>query len=392
MKNLVYTIISVLILSLFTLGKVQAFSYYSVSTQKFDTTLLADIEKTYATPQKILITQIGTKSKELEKKTTEWVNSLYYYSITRLKLPDLPYTYLLDENGIIYQGNSGIQGVNTGIAEAGGSIIIGYLSNNSSLTKRAETSLYTMVDELSSTWGISEIQTIKLKITKNENSVSTLSYETTDGDLNTSINDLFRNWKPAEKVERKYIAKIENLEYTPEIEVGKRTTVKLDIKNMNDFPWFTDSDPIYISVANNKESAFAVNQVWESFSKPISISDKTILPNQSVHIEFDMEAKVKVGQIKETFVVFQKSEAPFQDSSFEISLNVVKGDKTLVEVVSPQYGFVNIRDCKGQGCKIIDTLKEGEVFILVAEEDGWSKIQYGQEVEGWVVSRFLKKI
>ena len=95
-----------------------------------------------------------------------------------------------------------------------------------------------------------------------------------------------------------------------------------------------------------------------------------------------MEAKVKVGQVKETFVILQKSKTPFQDSSFEISLNVVKGDKTLVEVVSPQYGFVNIRNCKGQGCKIIDTLKEGEVFILLAEEDGWSKIQYGEKVEG----------
>lgn len=392
MKKFAYKIFFVLLLSFFSISKVKAFSYYSVSTQKFDTTLLADIEKTYATPQKIFVTQIGTKSKELEKKTTEWVNSLYYYSITRLKLPDLPYTYLLDENGIIYQGNSGILGANTGIAGAEGSVVIGYLSNNSSLTKRAESSLYTMVDELSSKWGISQIETIKLKIIKNENSVSTLSYETIDGDLNTSINDLFKNWKPAEKVERKYIAKIENLEYTPEIEVGKRTTVKFDIKNMNDFPWFTDPDPIYVSVADDKESAFAINQVWESFSKPISISNKTILPNQSVHIEFDMEAKVKVGQVKETFVILQKSKTPFQDSSFEISLNVVKGDKTLVEVVSPQYGFVNIRNCKGQGCKIIDTLKEGEVFILLAEEDGWSKIQYGEKVEGWVVSRFLKKI
>ena len=133
MKKFAYKIFFVLLLSFFSISKVKAFSYYSVSTQKFDTTLLADIEKTYATPQKIFVTQIGTKSKELEKKTTEWVNSLYYYSITRLKLPDLPYTYLLDENGIIYQGNNGILGANTGIAGAEGSVIIGYLSNNSSV-------------------------------------------------------------------------------------------------------------------------------------------------------------------------------------------------------------------------------------------------------------------
>ena len=64
MKKFVYKIFFVLLLSFFSISKVKAFSYYSVSTQKFDTTLLADIEKTYATPQKIFVTQIGTKSKE----------------------------------------------------------------------------------------------------------------------------------------------------------------------------------------------------------------------------------------------------------------------------------------------------------------------------------------
>ena len=46
----------------------------------------------------------------------------------------------------------------------------------------------------------------------------------------------------------------------------------------------------------------------------------------------------------------------------------------------------------GGGQVVVDILKEGEVFILLAEEDGWSKIQYDEKVEGWVVSRFLKKI
>lgn len=392
MKNFVYAIFITLIISLFSISEVKAFSYYSVSTQKFDTSLLENSAKTYSTPQKIFVSQVTTKSKELEKKTSEWVNFLYYYSITRLKLPDLPYTYLLDESGIIYQGNSGIQGVNTGISGANGTIVVGYLSNNPTLTKRAESSLYKMVDELSSNWGIDKIETVRLKISKKENSVSTLSYEEVSGDLSSSVNELFKNWKPSQKPKQKYIAKIEKLEYSPDIEVGKRTKVKFELKNMNDFPWFTDIDPIYVSVANGKESNFSINKVWESFSKPISISDKTILPNESVHIEFEMEAKIQVGQVKESFVILKENNSPFQDSSFEISLNVVKGDKELVKVFSPQYGFVNIRECNRHSCKIIDTLKDGEVFIILSEEDGWSKVKYGQEVEGWVVSRFLKKI
>ncbi len=64
----------------------------------------------------------------------------------------------------------------------------------------------------------------------------------------------------------------------------------------------------------------------------------------------------------------------------------------MVQVYSPQYGFVNIRTCRWSSCEIIDSPKEGSVYILLAEEEGWYKIQYAPGVEGWAMGKYFKKI
>ena len=68
---------------------VLAFSYYSTENQDFDTTLTEGIGTIYVNPSKIYITQVTTSSSSLLRDPAKWVQSLYYYSITRLHFPDL---------------------------------------------------------------------------------------------------------------------------------------------------------------------------------------------------------------------------------------------------------------------------------------------------------------
>ncbi|HNW32813.1 MAG TPA: hypothetical protein PKL44_01015, partial [Candidatus Dojkabacteria bacterium] len=168
--------------------------------------------------------------------------------------------------------------------------------------------------------------------------------------------------------------------------------IKVKFTNKNTFPWFTQSEPIYISTKSGEESKLAINKVWSSFSKPLEITNKIIKPEESIEAEFEVEAKVLVGEISETFVLQKIGVGNFADSEFEIKFNVIKGSNTLVQVYSPQYGFVNIRTCRWSSCEIIDSPKEGSVYILLAEEEGWYKIQYAPGVEGWAMGKYFKKI
>ena len=151
-------------------------------------------------------------------------------------------------------------------------------------------------------------------------------------------------------------------------------------------------DPIYVSVKGGKESDFSVNKDWESFSKPISISEKNILPGESVELQFDLEARIMLGEVSETFEILKFEDKPFDGSQFDVKFVIEKGEKQLVEVASPRYSFVNIRDCRWYSCKILDSADNGAIFVLIAEEEGWFKIQFGVELYGWVNSGYLKKI
>lgn len=371
---------------------VLAFSYYSTENQDFDTTLTEGIGTIYVNPSKIYITQVTTSSSSLLRDPAKWVQSLYYYSITRLHFPDLPYTYLLDENGIIYQGNKGGVGANPQLKEVEGAITIGYLSNNSVLTNRAKESLVKMVEELSYSWGITSLKTVKMYINQEEGSLSTISIIETTGEFSSSVKSALQDWKGYEQENQSYVLKIEEIQYEKEIGIGERLPVKVKVRNLNDFIWFTDKDPIYISVKGEEESSYAINQEWLSFSKPTSVSDINILPGESVEFEFALEARISLGEAAEEFEILKFENHPFKGSEFEVKFEITRGEKRLVQVASPKYDFVNIRECRWYSCEVVDSADNGAIFVLEEEEAGWSKVMYGLGLYGWVNSAYLKEI
>jgi hypothetical protein len=384
-------IVVTIFLMFFPLG-IFAFSYYSVESQEFDTNLSDKSDTIYTNPTRIYITQVTTESEELSRDPDTWVKALYYYSITRLHLSDVPYTYLLDESGIIYQGMEGGIGANPQLKEVEGAVTIGYLSNNTSLTNRARDSLSLMVEDISRNWGISSLSIVDFLINKQEGKLSTLSARESSGDFANSVREALVDWEGYEEENLEYKARIEEIEYEEEIPIGERLNVRIKMRNMNDFIWFTDKDPIYVSVKDGEESEFAINQEWDSFTKPASISDKNILPGETVEVEFNLEARVLLGEAVESFEILKFEGQPFENSDFEVKFNITKGDKQLVEVDSVRYGFVNIRDCRWYSCEILDSADNGAIFILEGEESGWSRIRFGVEQFGWVNSAYLKKI
>ena len=384
-------VVAIITLMLFPLG-IFAFSYYSVESQEFDKTLSDKTDTIYTNPTKIYITQITTESEELSRDPATWVKALYYYSITRLYLSDIPYTYLLDESGLIYQGTEGGIGANPQLKEVDGAITIGYLSNNTSLTNRASDSLYEMVEDISYNWGISDLSVVNLLINQQEGQLSTISARESSGDFANSVREALVDWEGHEEENLEYKVRIEEIEYEEEIPIGERLKVRVKMRNMNDFIWFTDKDPIYVSVKGGEESEFAINQEWDSFTKPASISDKNILPGETVEVEFNLEARVFLGEATESFEILKLEDQPFENSDFEVKFNITRGDKQLVQVNSVRYGFVNIRDCRWYSCEILDSADNGAIFILEGEESGWSRIRFGVDQFGWVNSAYLKKI
>jgi len=373
-------------------ASVFAFSYNKISTLKYDLSLSDQTNTIYATPTTIYLTQVSTQSESLQKNPELWSKALFYYSITKLHFSDMPYNFLIDESGRIYEGRQGGVGANPELKNVDKAIVIGYLSNSSTLTTAASNSLLRMVKDLSESWGISSYKTVRLQLDAKEGSLSTVIPIDSQGDFSQSVQEALATWKGSSRENLPYKAEIVEIIYEKTVVIGEKLEVTVKVKNMNDFTWLTDRTPIYVSTKDGKDSSFAVNGVWDSFSKPTHIENMAVKPGEIVEFKFKMQPKITPGKVTESFEIMKFDKKPFAGSTFEVTFTVEKGKYTLVKVYSPQYGFANIRECQWYSCKIIESAPEGTVYILKKESDGWMQIQYDEDTIGWVVSRFMKRI
>lgn len=384
----------ILLVLLFTLIPVSAFafSYSKIATLKYDLSLSDQTNTIYATPTTIYLTQVSTQSESLQKNPELWSKALFYYSITKLHFSDMPYNFLIDESGRVYEGRQGGVGANPELKNVNKAVVIGYLSNGSTLTTAASNSLLKMVTDLSESWGISSYKTVRLQMDAKEGSLSTVVPVDSTGDFAQSVKETLATWKGSSRENLPYKAEIVEVIYGKTVVIGEKLEVTVKVKNMNDFTWLTDKTPIYVSTKDGVDSSFAVNGVWDSFSKPTHIEDRAVKPGETVEFKFKMQPKITPGKVSEGFEIMKFDKKPFAGSAFEVTFTVEKGKYTLVKVYSPQYGFANIRECQWYSCKVIESAPEGTVYILRKEADGWMQIQYDEDTIGWVVSRFMKRI
>ena len=138
-KSLQITILSILILSLFS-SLSFAMEIVGRDSIRLDDAL-AEEDILFSQPRKIYITQVHSNNKNIKNDTKAWIRSIYYYSITRLKLNDIPYNYLIDNSGNVHEVSKGGVGANPGLEAGDNIVLIGILDSNTSLTPRSETSL-----------------------------------------------------------------------------------------------------------------------------------------------------------------------------------------------------------------------------------------------------------
>ena len=358
-----------------------------------DESLSEEVE-VFSSPQKIYISQIKGFNSELSNDSKEWVQLLYYHSITRLNLNDIPYNYLIDQSGNIYEGARGGVGVNPGLEGGDNVILIGIMDERSSLSPRTYSSLKEFVEELSYKYGIKEgnWDFIDLKLKSSEDGFSYLVPKQSKNPLKQSISTFFEDIEWSRREHLDYKGSVVSVDYEKEVIIGNKLTVKVVVKNENDFAWFSSPNYIYISTKDSKESIHAINSEWESFSKPTYIKSEVVKAGDTVEISFEMLAKSKPGKYKESFYLMKSSDIVVDASSFDVEFSIVKGSNKIIEIVSPEYGFVNIRECRWYSCKKVEVANEGDVFITTKKEEGWYEILYGDNNKGWIYQKYAREL
>ena len=377
-------------MSLLLLISTASIHAYTDVSENYDESLTQGIEYTYTEQRKILFVQIQNRYDQLALSPEEFLNTAYYYSITKLRLGYMPYHYVIDESGNVYKtGDDDVIQITDDPY-----LVIGYLSNNGQLSSKASIALLELTEDLSYTYGLEEYDICSYIVSETEDSFSELNLADANTFFVDSVNDTLEDWDGHRREHREYISEVINVEYEKSVEIGSNLKVKVTVQNNNNFIWTSDKYPIYIAVKDSQESIFAVNEVWDSFSKAGHVSSGIfVFPGESVELEFELQPKVVPGEYSETFEILKFDEEPFEDSEFTTEFTVEKGDQQVVMIDSPEYGYVNIRDCRWFSCEKIDIVNDGEVYPVVEyHESCWYKIKYGDGKEGWFYCHYAEEI
>lgn len=363
---------------------------FTNTSEGFDSSLVQGIEYTYAEPRKVLFVQVEGRYNQLALDSEEFLNTVYYYSITKLKLGHMPFHYAIDESGNTHK--TGRHDVVQITDEP--YIVVAYLSNNGQLSNKSRKAVLDITEELSYTYGLSEYQVNSISIVQAENSFSEIQLGEANTLFKDSIDLVLDDWEGYDREHKDYIAEIVSVENGEAVEVGNDLEVKVVVRNGNDFVWTSNKSPIYLSTSDSEESMFAVNEVWDSFSRATHIPSGTfVLPGDEVELTFSLDPKVAPGEHSADFALLKFDDEKFKGSEFTVEFTVEKGDQDLVRIDSPEAGYVNIRNCRRFSCEQVDVVNDGEVYPVVEyHESCWYKIRYSEDKEGWFYCPYAEEI
>ena len=363
---------------------------YTDIYEGFDTTLVQDIEYEYFKPEKFAFIQLKGRYDNLNLNQQELLNLIYYYSITKLKLPNMPFHFVVDESGSVYKTeDSEIKRITNEPY-----IIIAYLSNDDEMNNSAGEAIKETIDEVAYTYGIQEYDVYSYSIKENTDSLSEITLSQPNSTFENSVNFQLRDWEGYDREHIEYVTSIDSLEYSKSINIGDRLDVTVTFKNESDKIWYSDDTPIYLSVKDSQESDYAVNEVWDSFSKVTTVDiGESFKPGDTISVKFQLDPNSIPGEYSETFELIKYEDEPFEGSEFTLDFNLIKGDTRAVVIDSPEYGFVNVRECRRFSCDKVDVVNDGEVYPVVEyDESCWYKIRYDVGKEGWIYCPYVNEI
>lgn len=347
----------------------------------------------YVQPKIIYIVPILLPEEVFNYDINRLYNEIYYYSITRLGYADIPFSYIIDESGNVIEGKYGGLGAVPEIEGDKGGVVIAYLSKNNELSNIASVSLKNLISNISYDYGIPKknISVMLLSAVKKEGYTTKSRLVKLNTSFTEEVNRIISTLKLYDKPNQKLKGEIVSLNYEKNAKVGEKLQVELVLKNVDTFPWFTDRDYIYISTLKDKNSKFSVNGEWESFSKPTSISMKTVLPGEQVTLVFRLSAMQLPGRYSEKFVIKRLPNNIISNTDFRLDFDIEKGSIKLVRVNIPG-GFLNVRECPGPGCNIFGRVNHDQILIMKEKSIGWYKIEYSENKYGWIYGQYVVEL
>lgn len=373
---------------------VQALEVKGVETLGLDTSIFKTVYDV-GLPSKVIIAPIFMPT-QVRLTETSWIKGIYYYTVERLGYPTLPYHYLIDSDGNVYDSKStddrvvNIKDVNEN------TIVIGYLTqaNATSFSDDTKSNLGELILDVVNRNGIKleDVSVSGLRFTK-QTSSNNVFLEKTDifglwqNSLNSIIDTIRSNYSPTL---REYNIAVNSTSIiATDIVAGEETDGIIKITNKGPTNiYIGDSTYLVAEKTDGSNSKFYLNNVWVSQSQfPAVDEPQTFKIDQTIEIPFKIRAPLYIGEQTEDFKIKLIGNGNLNSDTFQVKLNVQRGDKKIIQIQETETNFLRVRGEPSTAAEEIGRVDSGGRYIVLEEnEDGFYKIDLGGGSSGWVAA------
>lgn len=346
-------------------------------------------------PAKVLVVPIFMPT-QVRLTEDNWIKGIYYYTVQRLGYPTLPYHYLIDSKGNIYDSKSSDERVLNIKDENDNAIVIGYLTqaNATTFSEDTKSALGSLILDVVNKNGIKleDVNVTGLRFTRQ---VSTNQVYLEKSDIfglwkNSldSLKDSIRNdYSPKQ---REYnVAVTDTTIVKQDLVAGEETDGKIKITNKGPTNLYIgDSTYLLAEKADGSNSRFYLNNVWVSQSQFPAINEmQTFKVNQTIEVPFKIRAPLYIGEQTEDFKIKLIGNGVLNSDNFQLKINVQRGDKKIIQIRETETNFLRVRKEPSTASEEIGRVDSGGRYIVLEEnEDGFYKIDLGGGSTGWVAA------
>jgi hypothetical protein len=365
-----------------------------------DLTLIRE-DTNYNIPRKIVIAPVFYSNTDLSED--EIYRDTYFFTVDKLGFNDIPFHYLVGEDGKVFKGNSGADERRVRVEGIGEDmVLIGYMTpkNSGNFSTKAQQSLVQLAAEIANKNNInpSNISTNGIKFVRNQATRT----------VTIAQDNLFGNWQSTTEsiknqvvtlfnpIPKNYKLGISSVNLPTEgVNPGDQVTISINLNNVSPNGMYAGTDSeILISKTDSSRSNFFLNNIWVSNSQVSIMKEGDILlPFQQKTFEFNIRVPLFVGEVAETFELRTVDGRKIEANAFEVKINVNRTDKPIVEILSTETGTLNVRSEPSSVGSVLSQVSPGERFFVTNDAgNGWLEIDLGNDQRGWIAGWLTRQL
>lgn len=331
-----------------------------------------------------------------------YVKELYYFLTFKMGLGDIPFHYLQDGEGNIYEGNSsGFDAILPIKGFEKGDVVIGYIGDsakdlNSDNFKKG---MEEIVGKVKLAPKNLTVENADLKIDlENQNSSLEFTVAAKDDVFATAINSAKGSLNDITVPEKKYALEFVGVQYNKDPEANSTIEVDLELKNTGEDNFYLGGDSeLYIATNDpfDSKGLFYINGDWANESRiALMNNEHSVLRKGDRELfKFNIKVPLASGEQKESFIVVDKKGDKFDTSKFDVAFVLKLGDLKVLEIKETETGFLRVRESASGFSKEVAKVLSGERYeYLQRSETGWYEIKYSGDKKGWVSSQYVNVI